>query len=175
MSLVNSLLSKPVDMTQLQKTAQAMQKKSAGGVSNLFVNQQTDHSKYIRASIESSRAVHKALDNKMSSMTSLLQAQMSFEESGQAENSASYHGPLDLSYSRRARIGARAGQLLNRDQSKEVRRSNDAVTDRDRAAESSERPTEVVHGVAASLTRISSASGSHRASAKPQAKISIRV
>ena len=174
MSLVNSLLSKPVEMTQLQKTAQAMQKKSASGVSNLFVNQQSDHSKYIRSTIESSRAVHKALDDKMSSMTSLLQAQMNFEESGQAENSASYHGPLDLSYSRRARIGARAGTLLNLDQSKEVQRSNDAANESDRATESSQQP-EGARAVAASPTRVSPVSGNRRVASSPPVKISIRV
>ncbi len=174
MSLVNSLLSKPVEMTQLQKTAQSMQKKPAG-VSNLFVNQQTDHSRYIRVTIESSRAVHKALDDKMSSMTSLLQAQMNFEESSQADNSASYHGPLDLSYSRRARIGARAGRLLNLDQSKEVRRSNDAVAESDRAAESPQHSTKGARVVVESSTRAIPASGSRRAAESPSAKISIRV
>lgn len=177
MSLINSLSQKPVEVTHLQRPIRAAQKKTTAPsvVSNLFVNQQTDHSRYIRASIESSRAVHRALDNKMMSMTSLLQAQMNFEESSQADNSASYHGPLDLSYSRRARIGARAGRLLNLDQSKEVRRSNDAASESDRAAEGSQHSTEGSRVVVASPARVASASGDRRAAASAHVKISIRV
>ncbi|MEZ6853291.1 hypothetical protein [Halodesulfovibrio aestuarii] len=173
MPLIDSLLSKPVEMTQLQKTVQTtMQKKSASGsvVSNLFVNQQTDHSKYIRAALESSRAVQNALDNKMNTMTSLLQAQMSFEESSQAENNASYFGPLDLSYSRRARIGARAAQLLNLDQSKEVQRISDAATETGH--------TEEHEGGKVSTpepTRVSTIHVSRGATVSAPAKISIRV
>ena len=177
MSLINSLSQKNVEVTQLQRPIRAVQKKTTAPsvVSNLFVGQQTDHSRYIRATIESSRAVHKTLDDKTSSMTSLLQAQMNFEESSQADNSASYHGPLDLSYSRRARIGARAGRLLNLDQSKEVRRSNDAVAESDRAAKSPQHSTEGARAVEASPRLLIPASGNRRAAASPPVKISIRV
>ena len=173
MSLVNSLLNKSVEITQLQKTAQGMQKKSSSGVSNLFVNQQTDHSRYIRATIESSRAVHKALDNKMMSMISLLQVQMNYEKSNQV-------GELDLSYSRRARIGARASQMFTLEQNKEVHRGNDAATEKERikARAAVSESVESVLGNVTQSVPVSSAPESVRSTVKVQkasAKISIRV
>ncbi|OBQ57501.1 hypothetical protein [Halodesulfovibrio spirochaetisodalis] len=177
MVAITEVMNKTMEMAQLQKAAKAMREKAASVVSmsNLFVNQQTDHSDYIRASIQSSKAVHEAMDNKMNTMTSLLQAQIAYESNNQAENKASYHGPLDLSYSRRARIGARAGVLLQNEQSSAVQRSSDAVTERDNATERS-RVTSLADDSGVSrpvqLARVLSVQRSVRSA---PAKISIRV
>ncbi|KAF1075169.1 hypothetical protein [Halodesulfovibrio sp. MK-HDV] len=174
MSLINSLLSKPVEMTQLQKTAQAMQKKSASGVSNLFVNQQTDHSRYIRATIESSRAVHEAFDNRKATVMSVLQMQMDYEASHQV-------GDLDLSYSRRTRVAKRATLLYDLEQTKKVHSDNDSTTEKERTKARAAEASEAVETVLADATRsvpVPSAPERGRCAVKVQkapAKISIRV
>lgn len=170
MSLVSSLLCKPKEMPQLQQVAQAVQKKSSGetSVSNLFVNQQTDHSRYIRAAIKSSEAIRSAMDNKMGSMTSLLQAQMDYEENN-------HMGKLDLSYSRRARIGARSGQLVMLEQNSKVHEGNDTTSENGRIEN---RAAELANSVGSPVSRaLIGASGytGHKVSMRSTAKISIKV
>lgn len=178
MSMKIQLPVKTVEQMQLQKTAKAMREKSQQPVSmsNLFVNQQTDHSQYIRANIQSAKAVHEALDNKMNTVTSLLQAQIDYEANNQPENNALYLGPLDFSYSRRARIGARAGVYFTLEQNKEVQRGNDAVVAKENRAERAQERKESVQTQVERPVRVASIP-KHRSVAKASAapRISIRV
>lgn len=175
MSLVNSLLNKPVEVTELQQKAQKIQKNADVNVSNLFTGRQTDHSRYVRATVKSAEAVRSAMDNKMNAMTSLLQAQINYEEGSQAENNASYFGPLDLSYSRRARIGARSGQILNFDKDRQLQHDSDASSDKERI---DARAADIASGVPAAVSEkvhIASPVRSSGAATKVQARVSIRV
>lgn len=174
MSLVNSLLKKPLEVTELQQRAQKIQKKADVNVSNLFTGQQTDHSRYIRATVKSAEAVRSAMDNKMSTMTSLLQAQMDYE-SNLSDERASSNGKLDFSYSQRARIGARAGRLLAFDQHRQLQRDSDASAERDRV---DARASEIVSGLqqaAPQKVHVASPVRSSGGGAKVQARVSIRV
>ena len=183
MSLVNSLLNKPVEVTELQQKAQKIQKKADVNVSNLFTGQQTDHSRYIRAAVKSAEAVRSALDNKMSAMTSLLRAQISYEDQ-LAEDRASPAGEIDFSYSQRARIGARAGTWLGFDKDDQLRHNNDASVKKDRnaAREAEGRiDTSVIkeavgaQKVASQKVHVASPVRGSGAGTKVQAKVSIRV
>ena len=124
---------KKLEPDQTKTPEHTVQKKSASTskLSGLFVDQQTDHSQYVRASLASSQASQKAMNNKLTTMTSLLQVQIAYEQNDVAENTASYFGPLDLSYSRRSRIGARAAALLERDMTKEVNRTTKLESEKD--------------------------------------------
>lgn len=175
MSLVNSLLKKPVEVTELQQKAQKIRKKVDVNVSNLFTGQQTDHSRYVRATVKSAEAVRSAMDNKMNAMTSLLQAQINYEEGSQAENNALYLGPLDLSYSRRARIGARAGQILDFDKDRQLQHDSDASSAKERVdARAAEVALGVQHAVPERV-HVASPVRTGGAAAKVQARVSIRV
>ncbi|OBQ57500.1 hypothetical protein [Halodesulfovibrio spirochaetisodalis] len=165
MVAISSLMNKTMDVTQLQKATKAMQKKveKQVSVSNLFTNKQTDHSDYIRAANKGANAARQTYESKSSSMISLLQAQM---------NNESNDGPLDFSYSRRARIGARASQLLRTDMNSTIHRNNDeaaaqeSTAVRSRATGASELPRPVP---------VARVSVNPRVARSAPVKISIRV
>ncbi|MCT4625462.1 hypothetical protein [Halodesulfovibrio sp.] len=158
-----------------QVEKQIGKKEQRNMLSGLFVNQQTDHSQVIRAQRKASQATQKAMDNKMASMTSLLQAQMSYEEANVPENNASYHGPLDLSYSRRARIGRRGAVLYRDEAARRLNRATEANT------EKSEEQNATQKGASEAIVHATSRSVSRRprlASAPvtaPSRRVSIRV
>ena len=121
---------KKLEPDQTKTPEHTVQKKSASTskLSGLFVGQQTDHSQYVRASLASSQASQKAMNNRFSAMISLLQAQIAYEDQ---RNST---GENDLSYSRRSRIGARAAALLEMDMTKEVNRTTKLESEKDSEA-----------------------------------------
>lgn len=181
MSLLNSLSTKPVEVSELQQRAQKLQKQADVNVSNLFTGKQSDHSRYIRATVASAEAVRSAMANRMNAMVSLLQVQIDYESNNQV-------GELNLSYSTRARIGARAARLLSFDEDRMLQRDHDASAEKDRnAAREAEGRIDIsvikdaveAQKVASQQAHVpssvrSSGSGA-KAGAKVQAKVSVRV
>ncbi|MEZ6853292.1 hypothetical protein [Halodesulfovibrio aestuarii] len=143
MSLVNSLLNKPVDMAQLQKTAQTtMQKKSASGsvVSNLFVDQQTDHSEYLQARRESMVAVDSLLASKKGALTSLIGTQVLATDPNSPDGKASS-----------ATLRNRVNAMYTNRKNKKIHKNNDASVEKRNKAEA------VQDAVEAALETISEA------------------
>ena len=144
---------------------------SSSMMSGLFVDQQTDHSQYVRANLKSVEGLQNAMTDKMSAMTSLLQAQINYEESMVPENNAC--GQLDLSYSRRARIGRRAARMILAEFSELLTKRSEAA---DKASNSSSEHVDAKSDGAVALDKKPVRSMTKAKVVAPQPRpISIRV
>lgn len=169
MALINSLLQKSVEVTQLQQPIRAVRKKTAAPsvVSNLFVDQQTDHSEYIRAKMNAIVSVEALLADKRAAESSLIGTQALATDPSSPDGKAS-----------EAAIRNRVATMYSNQRDKKIRKDNDAIDKKENKAEQVQEAVEVALSNVSKSVPLSSAPERARSTVNAQkapVKISIRV